>query len=706
MRAYAILTVLLTKAVSANCPFPPENPGIFWSQEYVGADLLREKLQKRGVRTEEVAALIAIWDTEEDEHGEIASQLIAGPFPSALIPLDEPLDYFDLTAEGNYGTHNKDAFKRAYDRHSEHCQQNIFCPPYINNSMDWFGNMDVADVISTRNGGITAMVVSAGNSNAIMSETKERAAKTQNILTSGSLDSTGDPWFLSNFSPFIVTSVPSGTTQMSYDFSGSMREFGHTSGTPPFITASLATFTLLTGTRLSTEESAFLIRATNLPLPRLPAVNFASDGMLNAYKIGKVASRIEESCAGNEECTRTLLSEEETYNFRTEGRRLYEEGIAAFPECFGDSGRRVSSCEQTSGLKKLRAAALLDHSNINAWETIACVREHYFAHFGTTFYRAMSRRVVKSDADIIEDICQGRAQSRLVRYLPEKDLATIVGGNCTPAAVSKSIRALTHNARLIADPGKVVALALPRSEPRILIHTAIAIGFNAHRIPEATAWLRDILTNHGDNPNVLAAVAQGALFSNDYALLEEALARPEVNDSVLATVAMAIDIDLVANPDDVVDIILSQPKIGGSVLSYLVVLIGGNADKFADLQTILERILLIPLINLHGLSNTALIAASHTDRLSDTDTVLNAVFSHPLTDNTAALSLMAPRSRHRSPQSLGHRPLTHPHPRPPKGGCLRPRRCPTSTLPICRPDGGGYYLEAAADRPISMKRSN
>ena len=92
---------IFSSASEQQCQFPHrvegENPEVFWAQELVGADLLREELKKQGGFTyEDVARMIGIWDSDRDLHGEFVSNIIAGPKASAVIPLDEPLDYDNL----------------------------------------------------------------------------------------------------------------------------------------------------------------------------------------------------------------------------------------------------------------------------------------------------------------------------------------------------------------------------------------------------------------------------------------------------------------------------------------------------------------------------------------------------------------------------------------------------------------------------------
>ena len=96
---------------------------VFWAQHYVGADLLREEIERAGVDTSDLGNLIGIWDSSERNHGEHVSNTIAGPHPSAIIPTDNYLQYRNLSAreDNDYVENYRQAHKQ--------CLQNNICPP-------------------------------------------------------------------------------------------------------------------------------------------------------------------------------------------------------------------------------------------------------------------------------------------------------------------------------------------------------------------------------------------------------------------------------------------------------------------------------------------------------------------------------------------------------------------------------------------------
>ena len=57
----------------------------------MGADLLRKKLEETDGIKEVTSDLVQIWDSNKNRHGEYVSQIIAGPFPSAVIPQPRPI---------------------------------------------------------------------------------------------------------------------------------------------------------------------------------------------------------------------------------------------------------------------------------------------------------------------------------------------------------------------------------------------------------------------------------------------------------------------------------------------------------------------------------------------------------------------------------------------------------------------------------------
>ena len=97
----------ISRTLEKQCLFPPliegEEWDIFWAQHMVGADLLRKELEKSGVTEDDnVASVVGVWDS--GGHGELVSNIVAGPHQSAIIPINGPSPFqdFDVTSMDNY----------------------------------------------------------------------------------------------------------------------------------------------------------------------------------------------------------------------------------------------------------------------------------------------------------------------------------------------------------------------------------------------------------------------------------------------------------------------------------------------------------------------------------------------------------------------------------------------------------------------------
>ena len=95
----------------------------------MGADLLRRELEKLDVREDNpVSSVINIWDVLDGwtfKHGEYVSQIIAGPKASAVIPLDDPIPFQEISHIIDFSVLYRE------------CHQKRNCRSYINHSMIW-----------------------------------------------------------------------------------------------------------------------------------------------------------------------------------------------------------------------------------------------------------------------------------------------------------------------------------------------------------------------------------------------------------------------------------------------------------------------------------------------------------------------------------------------------------------------------------------
>ena len=193
--------------VQETCPFSPlEEPGQgLWAQQYVGADLLREKLKNLDNLQFRVGQLIGIWDADYLRHGEKVSQIIAGPFPSAVIPVETPLDYH---------TESPDRFYRQ-------CRQKQDCPLYINHSISWGPTTKaVAKEMNAEHG--TMVITSAGNqSYSVVDQLKAELSREGKLIVVANVGTKGNLFETTNYSDAITIAAPAGRRSIqSYDFSG------------------------------------------------------------------------------------------------------------------------------------------------------------------------------------------------------------------------------------------------------------------------------------------------------------------------------------------------------------------------------------------------------------------------------------------------------------------------------------------------------
>ena len=355
------LTSVLARSVQEQCSFPPTVEGeawdVFWAQHYVGADLLREDIGKLSFSQNDIQSLIGIWDTGERNHGEYVSHLVAGPTPAAVIPLKQTLPYF-----------NSDYL--AYGEIFTACLERGFCLPYINYSMKWMENQNLADMAFQLSSKGSTVITSADNDRSATGNIKSGSAREGNIILVTNLAPNGLPSSFTNYADSTTVAAPSGRSLRSYDLQGDAGIFGGTSGATALVTGTLGGFTLLSGYALGTHQIVRLLKKTVIPLVGLPRSNLMGFGMLNSYKIGRVAQRLKQRCGEEKECMASLLETEELYDFDGESARFFDRGRVLFDD--------LNSCEQNTAFASLRRAAFLNPHRAEVWEAIARVKERYF----------------------------------------------------------------------------------------------------------------------------------------------------------------------------------------------------------------------------------------------------------------------------------------------------------------------------------------
>lgn len=378
-------------------PHPPhriDGLSTFWAQEYVGADLLRQKIID--LKLEIPENLFEIWDSSAQEHGEKVSNLVAGPHQSSTLPFKKAKAYVNLYGISDY----LDTYENHYKDESNEA------PAYISNSMGWDGKKLIEQAVEKISQSGTLIITAAGNEGEFVIPQKRRSARNGNALLVSSTSHLGIPSKFSNFSPEVTISAPSNNEITSYKNNGEITQFGGTSGATPLVTAALSAFTAITGYQLDGKEAKTLLSKSAIKYPTLPLPNGMGHGMLNSIKIGEVAFRLKERCSESKECYKKALLNDEIYQFSNRDRELDAKLAKAFPKCHENA--RVErnpvliSCEEkTQLLNELRRQAFLNSDNSNYWERLSCIHKNEGLTENAKYYLLLSKRAQKSTEEML-----------------------------------------------------------------------------------------------------------------------------------------------------------------------------------------------------------------------------------------------------------------------------------------------------------------
>ena len=628
------------KAHKEQCSFPPRVAGeawnLFWAQHYVGADLLRQDIEKMEVDADTVRSLIGIWDTSQRNHGEYVSHLVAGPTPAAVIPLDQALAYF-----------KGDIFTACLERSS--------CLPYINYSMEWLENYFLADMAFRLSSKGSTLITSADNDRSAVGPAKSGSAREGNIILVTSLAPSGHPSSFTNYADSTTVAVPSDRSMRSYDFEGEAGIFGGTSGAAPLVTGALGGFSLLSGYALGTREIERLLKKTAIPLAGLPRSNLIGAGMLNAYKIGRVADRLTQRCGEKKECMASLLKTEELYDFDGE---FDWEGVAF---------DQLGPCQKTAAFSDLRRAAFLNPQRAELWREIARVKEKYFSG-GAEFYLSLAQRVGQTDRELLIDICRGGKKARLAKYLGEADLASLLSFPFCHAETLKHVAgALFADWVLDSESLAKSLLKRPEIDSPVLASLASLSGSHAHKLADLGGLLNAIFAHEQTNSLVLASMADavgknfeewghsrefvGQIFAHQKIgsavlaslsavvsknfdkfmdaekFLNQILGHEKVDGLALVRLAGAVSINYnkMSSPEKFLEQILAHRKTDARVLAIFIYAVKKNALGIVALEKLLRGILGHPSVDWHILNNLARITQDHAGRIEGSQELLERI---------------------------------------------------------------------------------
>ena len=183
---------------------------------------------------------------------------------------------------------------------------------------------------------------------------------------------------------FVLTSSKRGRDQLAPGHTG-------TSFAAPMVTGALAAFVQLSGYKLNTQEAKALLRKTAVPslssaFEPPPKKNGA--GVLNAYKIARVAQKLKKLCEPAQNFQETKAKSTQTeFNFCVKNK-LQDKSTYQFDFKPPDAGRIFSSCGQAGGastaseascddkkqiFKQLRQQAFLNPHKAEAWKSLSCI---------------------------------------------------------------------------------------------------------------------------------------------------------------------------------------------------------------------------------------------------------------------------------------------------------------------------------------------
>jgi hypothetical protein len=385
----------------------------FWAQEYTGADLLNQRIQELKLDNPS-QNLIEIWDTGQGrfkDHGDYVENLIWGPHPSAVLHSERQIGFKELEfneseVQDRSFSIDETNMSRYVTNYTKNCADIASgndgeCPAYINNSMEWFQSKQISNSIeSLIDTKPLVFITSADNDGQLVDPEKEKLMKSGTILGVTSHDPNGNPSDFTNFSPGAVISAPSGRNLTSF-VDDQPRLFGGTSGAAPQVTGALAAFTHLTGHRLTTKQAKSLLEYTAIKFPEYPVPSTLGAGMLNSYKIGDIAIKLNQECHHQEDVTKCInmfLDDVKKLENLEAGRSVQSDLISRFKLLFSDCQSPIEElsfedCEARKEIfEQIRKEAFLDPHNPKLWEAISCMSQADGLPENANYYKNLAER--------------------------------------------------------------------------------------------------------------------------------------------------------------------------------------------------------------------------------------------------------------------------------------------------------------------------
>ena len=352
----------------------------YWAQEMTGADLLREELEQTDPLPED-KFLVAVIDGPLFNHHVHVQNIISHEGQQAVLPALSSSQIQSVLSQSPSASGYLTMVVMFLVDIVKNPDMNMKwslekTPSFINNSINWMESRSIYEAMSHISPP-AILVQAAGNSHPKpLDSMASKFSENFDSIIVGSLSPSGVVSEFSQVGEEVHILAPSDNYIASADADGNYKVFTGTSGAAPLVTGALAGFEWLSGYHPTAKEAKLLLEKTALPTihsefeePQKHGV-----GMLNAYKLGKVAQRLKNKCGNNHECFKNEINNPKNYEFSTD-QNLSQQLQSAFPDCFDpvQSYKPVSCTDKKSTLKKLRQAVLLDTNNAALWKNLHCV---------------------------------------------------------------------------------------------------------------------------------------------------------------------------------------------------------------------------------------------------------------------------------------------------------------------------------------------
>ncbi len=351
----------------------------FWAQEYMGADLAKEVVLK-GKYT---VPVVSVWDDnfedvkqgpfQKKSHGARVRGVLSDDGQQAGAPKTRLLQYESKP--------NKDANKWVEDLIAK-SNGRADWPKVLNFSAAVSPSIDRAIKGLASHG--TISTIAAGNDfpSPVLDGNPATPGPDRSKILVGSLSPQGLVSGFSNNSTHVTISAPSDFYLVSgvksqngqTEYTG----FSGTSGAAPLVASAILNVASILPD-ITFDEVRQLIGKTaisTLNSFERPRTNGA--GMINAFKMVKVAEKVRNLCAKSADfssCRHSAIFKDTTYSFGRDAK-LNNKVISDFPTCAKTQSQVVSSinCESRKAtFQAIRQEAFLNPKDSGAWATLACI---------------------------------------------------------------------------------------------------------------------------------------------------------------------------------------------------------------------------------------------------------------------------------------------------------------------------------------------